>query len=319
MNAIENARALLAAWQIGEIVALEQPGAGSINQTLLVTAEAGSYALRAYRSLERAWVEREHAIIAFVRAAGLPAVAPLALLGGGTISERGGRFFALFPRAPGQQLDVTKLEDAEVAAMGSFLALLHQALAAYPVERVHRRWLTIDRAGALAAIDRYMAHIQAMPAPTQSDAHILDRLRGQRAWVMAHPDASIDALARLPQQAIHGDYTHTNLFFQSGKVSAIIDWDQAYVAPRAWELVRTFDLVFGFGAPCVALLAAYREHEPMPLEVLDAAAQCYAALRAHDVWMYDAIYGGNERVRAFIRPGGFIPLDAQWASLRGML
>lgn len=319
MNAIDDAHALLAAWPIGEIVALEKPGAGSINQTLLVTATTGGYALRAYRSLDRAWVEREHAIIAFVRAAGVPAVAPLALPGGDTVLERGGRFFALFPRAPGQQLDVTELGNAEIAAMGSFLALLHRALGAYPVERVQARALTIDRAGALAAIDRHSERIRALQAPTQSDAHILNRLEGQRAWVMAHPHASTDALAHLPQQAIHGDYQETNLFFERGTVSAIIDWDQAYAAPRAWELVRTFDLVFGFGAPCATLLASYRTHEPMPLETLDVAAQCYAALRAHDVWMYDAIYGGNERVRAFIRPGGFVPLDAQWESLRGTL
>lgn len=319
MNAIEGAADLLGAWEIGDIRALAQPGAGSINQTLLIAAASGGYALRAYRSPERGWAEREHAIIAFVRAAGLPAVAPLPLPGGGTILERGGRLFALFPQAPGRQLDVSELGEAEVAAMGSFLALLHRALADYPLERVQQRSLALDRAGSLAAIERHIVRVGALPAPTASDAAILARLEGQRAWSLAHPQASTDALALLAQQALHGDYTHTNLFFERGAVSAIIDWDQAYAAARAWELVRVFDLVFGFGQACATLLAAYRQHAAMPLAELDVVAQCYAALRAHDVWMYDAIYGGNERVRAFIRPGGFVPIDAQWEALRGHL
>jgi homoserine kinase type II len=319
MNVIADARAILAAWPIGEVVSLREPGAGSINQTLLVAAASGGYALRAYRAAERAWVEREHAIIVFVRAAGLPAMAPLPLGGGDTILERDGRFFALFPQAPGRQFDVTELGNAEVAAMGGFLAQLHGALAAYPVEHVHTRRLGFDGAETLATMERHIARIGALPAPSPSDEAILERLAGQRAWVLAHPEANIDALALLPQQAIHGDYTHTNLFFERGAVSAIIDWDQAYVAARAWELVRTFDLVFRFGPQCAALLGAYRAYAPMPLAQLDAAARCYAAVRAHDVWMYDAIAAGNDRVRPFILPDGFVPLDAQWEGLRARL
>lgn len=44
-------------------------------------------------------MERERAVIAHVRARGLPAVAPLSLPNGHTIHERDGRFYALFPRA----------------------------------------------------------------------------------------------------------------------------------------------------------------------------------------------------------------------------
>src|SRR5690349_18764551 len=119
MNAIGDAHEILSAWPLGEVVSLRAPGAGTINQTLLVTTTSGAYALRAYRVAERAWAEREHAIIAFVRAAGIPAVAPLALPGGDTILERGGRFFALFPQAPGRQLARHELGEAEAAAMGS--------------------------------------------------------------------------------------------------------------------------------------------------------------------------------------------------------
>ena len=69
-------RDLLRAWEIGPIQSIAQPAAGTVNQTWLVTATTGRYALRTYRHHDRAPVAREHAIIAHVRARGLPAVGP---------------------------------------------------------------------------------------------------------------------------------------------------------------------------------------------------------------------------------------------------
>lgn len=53
----------------------------------------------------------------------------------------------------------------------------------------------------------------------------------------------MEDLSSLEQQVIHGDYQEINLFFEDGKVSAVIDWDQSYVAPRASEVVQTLHYV----------------------------------------------------------------------------
>jgi homoserine kinase type II len=307
----------LGAWPIGAVRSLAEPPSGAINRTLLVAAERGDYVLRGYRHRERGPVEREHALIAYARERGVPAVAPLPLPGGGTILERGGRFYALFPRAPGRQIDRAELDPAAAAAMGRALAELHRALACYPLAQVASRSFAVDRAATLAGLARLEAAVVAAAAPEPIDQHVLRQLRERRGWLdRAAPPAG--ALEEHPWQAIHGDYQETNLFFAGGAVSAIIDWDQAYAAPRAWEVVRALHLALRFiPALCDAFLAGYRAALPLPDAELDHVAAHYCWLRAHDLWMYNAIYvERDERLRRFLEPGGFVPLSERWAAWR---
>jgi homoserine kinase type II len=312
---------VLGAWAIGPIVASHAPSSGTINRTLLVDTPGGSYALRAYRHRDRAPVEREHEVIAYARAQGLPAVAPLPLPGGATILERAGRFYALFPRAPGSQIERDDLGTAELAAMGRCLAALHRGLASYPSERARRRELAVDRDAALdriAALDRA---IRARPNLDDVDRRALTALAGRREWIIRCGAFRPNDLMALEQQLIHGDYQHTNLFFERGYVSAIIDWDQTYLAPRAWEIVRAMHLVWNLAAgPCRVFLAAYRSELSLPDAELDLAATYYGWFRAHDLWLYEAIYTEeNGRVPAFVESDGFAPLVDRWAALRARL
>jgi len=98
------AAAVARAWDVGDVTEARAPDAGTVNQTVLLTTSRGQFVLRGYRHHDREPVEREHAVIAYVRERGLPAVAPIPLPGGDTIRECDGRFYALFPWAPGQQV-----------------------------------------------------------------------------------------------------------------------------------------------------------------------------------------------------------------------
>ncbi len=70
-------------------------------------------------------------------------------------------------------------------------------------------------------------------------------------------------------------------------------------------------------APCCAFLAAYRAVLPLADAALDLAAAYYGWARAHDLWLYEAIYSdGNDRLRQFIEPGGFVPLADRWEGMR---
>lgn len=316
---------LLDAWRLGPLLAAITPTTGTLNHTLLLTAATGDYVLRAYRHREREPVAREHAAIAHVRAHGLPAVAPIPLPGGESVLERDGRFYALFPRAAGRQLRRRDLGKGELAAMGTFLATLQRALGSFPRAQAARRSFAVDRAATLVGIERLEAIIRARdPEGTGDDptaAVVLARLAGRRAWIERYPATAQVDLTPLEHQVIHGDYQETNLFFESGRVRAIIDWDQTYLAPRAWEVARTLDLVCSFAPdPCRLFLGAYRAELPLPLSDLDLAVACYGLLRAHDLWLYEELYlRGNDRVRRFIRPGGFVPIAEQWARLRPSL
>jgi Ser/Thr protein kinase RdoA (MazF antagonist) len=312
---------LLGAWNIGPVLATAAPTYGTINRTLLVDAAGGSYVLRAYRHADRTPVEREHAVIAHVCARGLPAVAPIALPSGATILERCGRFYALFPRAPGEQIARSQLAKADFEAVGAFLARVHAALRSFPIAEANQRNFTIDRGAALAEIEQIEAAVRALPRPSETDRWVLRQLAGRRAWLARSPFDALPDISMLEQQVIHGDYQETNLFFQDGRVAAIIDWDQTYVAAREWEIARTLDLVCAFELEASrALLGGYRAAAPLDPAALDPAATAYGLMRAHDLWLYQAIYlTKNQPVRKFIAPGEFVPLVERWAALREKL
>jgi Ser/Thr protein kinase RdoA (MazF antagonist) len=315
----EDLERLLETWGMGTVLAADAPHTGTVNQTVLLTTTRGRYVLRGYRHAERAPVAREHAVIAHVRACGLPAVAPLTLPDGGTIHERGGRYYALFPWAKGRQVRRGDIGLAEAAAMGNCLARLHDALGGFPPDQVPRRQLAFTRQTTLAQMDRLQSAIRAGAGTDPLAAAVLSRLAGQRAHVEALPETVHLDFGTLEEQVLHGDYQESNLFFAAGQVSGIIDWDQTCLAPRAWEIVRTLDLVFGFdSARCHAFLTAYRAERPLALKDLDVAVAAYDVATSHNLWVYKARYfEGNERVVRFLRDAGpFVPVAERWAQAR---
>jgi homoserine kinase type II len=175
----------------------------------------------------------------------------------------------------------------------------------------------MDPVKTIAGIDRLLVTIRNRPVLNDFDRIALERLRTRRAWLSeVHPDHPSD-MDGIEGQVIHGDYQETNLFFDEHGISAIIDWDQAYVAPRAWEVVRTLHLVFKFDRdPSQLFLDAYRAVQPLAFDELDRCAHVYGLMRAHDLWLYHAYYDeNNERVRQFISPGHFTPLTEIWDRL----
>ncbi|MEW6751816.1 MAG: hypothetical protein AB1505_12685 [Candidatus Latescibacterota bacterium] len=94
---------------------------------------------------------------------------------------------------------------------------------------------------------------------------------------------------------------------------------QARYAGR--EATTRSNWLLGFGAdPCRAFLRAYRQHRPLSLEELDATARAYGLKHAYGLWLYEEIYqAGNDRVRQFVLPGDFVPVERAWQRLRSEL
>ncbi len=174
--------------------------------------------------------------------------------------------------------------------MGFFLALVHQVLREYLTERVPQRSFVFDSAATLVKMDMLEGVIRSRPVLDEVDTQALAQLLRQRK-LLTTSVGNVPSLARLEQQVIHGDYQEANLFFEKDKVSAIIDWDQSYVAPRAWEVVRTLDYAFNLDATlCRSFLHAYRTVQPLPQEDVNIAAENYGFKRMHDVWVYATLY-----------------------------
>jgi len=318
-----NLSALCRAWNLPPVLSTWTPETGTIHQTLLFKTATKSYALRAYRYTpsERGRIENEHALIAYVQARGLPALAPLPLPDGTTILEQDGHFYALFPFAPGYQTLRGHLTLGEVRAMGSFLGHLHQILRDYPHEQVSQSQFTFDLETTLMTIDTIEKAIRSLPSTSDEDEQALARLVERRLWLITASPVNMGKFLALGQQVIHGDYQETNLFFENGQVSAVIDWDKACVAPRAWEVLRTLHYALRLEkAACRAFLDAYRRVLPLPSTDLEITAEAYGWMQAHNLWHYKAVYlEDNQRVRAFLGPGPFIPFAQKWAILRDAL
>lgn len=314
-------RTLVRHWDAREPLTVATPHTGVNNEVYLVTTDHGEYVLRVRPAADRDIVVREHALIAYAHTRGVPAVVPLPLPDGATLLQRGGYCSALFTRAPGKQVPRQKLAPVHARAMGICMAELHEALQNYPTSLVRHRSFDFDPEDTKRQLDALIATVRALPAPDEVDRAALDRLTSRRTW-FEHSTLEVPAeFASLPRQALHGDFQEANLFFADDHVSAIVDWDQAEVAPRAWEVLRTLHLAFHLVPQlCATFLDGYRTRLPLDSVELQIVAQAYGAMRAHDVWLYRTVYlEGNARARVFIWPGRFVPFPEQWARIDGVL
>ncbi|HEY8598649.1 MAG TPA: phosphotransferase [Thermomicrobiales bacterium] len=307
---------IIGAWQVGTPQQIVRPGNGTVNMIVKITIDGREYFLRAYRHPDRA--PREHAVIAHARAHDFPAVAPLPLPDGTTLLDRDGQRYALFPGATGRQYARDALTTTTIAAMGGNLAALHLALHDYPHAQARRVAVEHDRDATLATITHLEQVIRRRDGTDPRDRLALARLDSRRIWLEQHDTGPRIDPTIFNEQLIHGDYQETNLFFGDDQVCAVIDWDQTYLASRAWEIMRVLDFVYAFRPePCALFLTAYRATQQLTLEELDRAAMTYSHKQAHNLWVYEAYYlEDNERVGQFITPGGFIPPAERWAQLR---
>ena len=227
----------------------------------------------------------------------------------------------LLPYVPDPQVRRDDLQSEEIAATGSFLGHLHNVLAECPMEDIPPVRFDTDRETALSGIERLLQRLGSLANLKEEDEWALQRLVSRREWLRHREPEDSGALQSLPYQVLHGDYHDGNFFFRDGAVSAIIDWDKVYTGADAWEVVRTLHLMLGFKAEASQIfLDAYRTRRPLSLEALEVAAGCYGLMRAYDLWLYEGIYlEGNNRLRQFLKPGSFVPVEEDWALLRPRL
>ncbi len=341
---LRDARAIFRPWELGEVISAKTPELGAIHRTLLLTTTSGRYVVRGYRHRERAPVDREHALIAYARAHRIPAPTPIPLPDGATILTHEGTYYALFPFASGVQVPRANITVRGAATMGAFLARLHGALEGFPPDVTRQRSLVVNTEESHHEAVELIAIIQRHGLRDAMDRRAYARLQSQRRWLerqtaksQAAADAALRALLALPQQLIHGDYQDSNLFFadeSARAISAVLDWDPAYFAPRVWEVIRALDLVFALEPQRTRAfvdayrtayrqgrrIAPWRDVDPLPLAHLDIAAEVYSWTRAHGFWIYCEVYqNGNDRCRRFIGPARFVPFIKRWQALRHTL
>ena len=312
---------VLSSWRLGPILSTEIPPTGTVNRTVLLQTANGAYAFRAYHRPDLSRVLGEHTALRHAAAQGIPVCPPVPLPNGETVVEQGGSLFALFSGASGQQIGRHSLSFQEVAAAGRCLARIHRAFEAFPIEQARRKQFTFDTPDTLARLTHLEEVIPAHEEQTEIEMAALRQLAERREWIVRTEaqDAAMQVrFAAMPSQIVHGDFQETNLFFDQGEVSAVIDWDQFGAAPRVWDILRSLDLMLGLAPkPCRVFLNAYRSLSSLPEEELEEGAAWCGFLADRNLWVYEAFFlNGNERVRPFLRQESFQPFEVRFGRIK---
>jgi homoserine kinase type II len=307
---------LLEAWPLGDLTRIERVLGGATNRVYRIESARGIAFLRVYKRADRGVAEREHAVIAHVRARGLPAAAPIATPSGSTVVEHAGSVCALYETAPGEQLRGADLSPAQASAAGEFLARLHQALLPLP-DAGYLRWtLSWDGPAWRERLDHVEHTLLERGVRDETDGYAFQRLRAQRAW-LAHPDCVHTYHPHFPAQVVHGDYQDANLFFAGDHVSALIDWEQAAFMPRAYELARAAWFMFRLQPEATRhLLRGYQSTSELSPAELEDGARAWGCFADHHVWPLEEVYlHGNDAARRYIPHAPFQPFSEAWSRL----
>ena len=142
-------RQALASWGLGTVLSATVPATGSVNRTVLLQTSAGAFVLRVSRR-ERERGEWEHTAIAWASDYQIPVCRPILLPDGGTIVERDGSLYALFPFAKGQQARRAEIIPQQARMAGECLGHIHTAFSSFVLAEVRRKNLSVDIKGVLA-------------------------------------------------------------------------------------------------------------------------------------------------------------------------
>lgn len=295
-------------FDLGPIQEISRPPSGTMNETYLVRAGGRRVVARRHRRLDRSVVDREHEIMSYARRRGVPVPVALRTRDGDHLVRHTGKWHSVFAYAPGGQ--VNSVDAGQARSMGVMLAQIHRSLADFPVEPTVRERPSVS--GTMELLRRIQREIR-------QDS---DEDRAAIAYLESKADAVRASTAPPPmteqQQLVHGDYQHTNVFFENGAVVAVIDWDKAEARLPTQEIARTMDLSLRMDpALCRAFVAGYREMRPLDPTTLDAGAAIYDFDNRHDLWIHHTIYlRGDQRQRRFLSPPPFVPFSDRWKEVR---
>ena len=217
-------------------------------------------------------------------AAGIPVPEPVKTVDGALSTEVGGNTLVLLPLLEGGPFEPGNRDQLQSAA--EMLGRIH-GVGGIPSEDLSMRSEQEARS-TFQDVDTTLAKFQRRHiAAPQRAVKLLEagvrRLRGARG-----------VLEALPTAFIHGDYRAQNLLFKGGQVSAVLDTDNARVAPRLEDLAYAavyFQAVLSDApldpAECEAFLAAYRRQVAQDaLEQAHLPAHlCLAWLKGMALWL----------------------------------
>jgi homoserine kinase type II len=289
---------LAEAFNLGTIASSRTIAAGTINSNFELTTERGRFFLRVNEGKAEADVAWESRLVGALAAAGVITPPPLpardgrpyAPLGSTRVSESGAgpaatKWVSVFPWRDGAHLAAEMITPAIASTFGGALGDLHRAALELPA--AWRRGSIYDHDHLVARFQRF----ERVHDPVLGDAK---RILGEELTIAADA-ASIRR--RATHGIIHGDLFRDNVLWQDGRITAILDFEQASGGSLAYDLaVCINDWCWSSGQPRVelarALIEGYERVRPLtdgdraalPYEIR-AAATRFTITRITDVYL----------------------------------
>ena len=187
-------------------------------------------------------VARQHRLANHLAAQGVPAARALAL------HDRGELLYEVHEPAPGEDVYAGAdswdpfASDAHVRAAGAGLAHLHLAAVTAPGQEPQPQRGFVVQLDAVASDPVTAVEERAAARPAVADYLAGESWRDEvDAVYAARFDRLRPLLPDLPRTPVHGDWQTNNLLFAGDRLTGIIDFHQADVAPRVLDLATAVE------------------------------------------------------------------------------
>lgn len=249
------------------VVSLDRMVISAHNLMFWVTAEtAGRLMIKVCRLTEaHDWLSARGALVRWLADRGLPVAGPLRTRGGDHQLLRDGRSIGVQPVLPGELLDAAELD--QVRAAGSTLGALHTQLAAWPDAKL------LEHVQPVAGRSELWVYPEGFAETVPPD--LRDRL-----------ERRIVDLPELPRQPIHSDFRGANVLYQDGKITGVIDFEEARIDAAVVDLAHALCLLGTW----------YRNWQPITPEAQTAFLDSYTDRRplteAERTWLSPLVARG---------------------------
>jgi Ser/Thr protein kinase RdoA (MazF antagonist) len=284
------------------------PVAGSVqNENYRVETDRGVRFVRFHRATRtRERIEREHRVVQWAAAHGIPTVAPVAAEDGSSLVEVEGRLVAVFPWVEGRQLKRDQLTPAEAAVMGEMEGRLQATLAEYDDPTLNQEWWSWETERSVSQLRGYLEALETFEGPEAHRVVIRENLELQLELLQTISGRPRAAFEDPPKQPLHNDYHERNLILgQDDRVVAVVDWEMVARVPRAFELARALTLS-GLLAPRTLepYLAGYGERVRLGADECARGVEMWWEFFRHDTWAYGRrLTEGDPVVQPFFKEG----------------
>lgn len=293
---------------LSEVDRVEFLASGLMNRNWRVDTATGTYALKLLQDVPVEAARRSAIVLSALSAAGLPVCAPVTTRGEAEpVLQIDSRSYLVSPWVEGAHTEGVALPLDQVAALGSTVAAIHQALndtARVPLPPADARpHAKVTSPGtAIEKADRLLAAIKGITEPSDFD-RLAQRLVEERKVLLDkhHASAPTAGAAPGPFGWTHGDLQFRNVLHRDGRIVAVLDWDRMAIKPLGEEVARTAQVQFGGEhgrldlERVAAFVAGYRTVMPLPREDLADAVDRLWWKRMSDYWIFEFHYDRDDR------------------------